>query len=230
MITEMLLDLYTYIKIAFFAFGIATNSINALIFFHPQMKHISFKYMLSIAISEILYLSIHLCTIGIYCENCSSTQIFWSIAFKVYLDEYICRSLLFFIVLAELFLSIQNYMVLLNRPYLKEKSHTWLILCMCIASFLIYIPSPLSRKISPVQPENSTYNVTENRYKLEFNGFGLSLAGKLALIITPIVRLILGSILLPLINIIIALEFRKRFLKSPLHSNAQPRTSSSLEI
>jgi hypothetical protein len=222
----MLLDLFTYIKIAFFAFGIATNSINALIFFHPQMKHISFKYMLSIAISEILYLSIHLCTI---CIN-EATQIFWSIAFKVYINEYICRSLLFFIVLAELFLSIQNYMVLLNRPYLKEKSHTWLILCMCIASFLIYIPSPLSRKISPVQPENSTYNVTENRYKLEFNGFGLSLAGKLALIITPIVRLILGSILLPLINIIIALEFRKRFLKSPLHSNSQPRTSSSLEI
>jgi len=222
----MLLDLFTYIKIAFFAFGIATNSINALIFFHPQMKHISFKYMLSIAISEILYLSIHLCTI---CIN-EATQIFWSIAFKVYINDYICRSLLFFIVLAELFLSIQNYMVLLNRPYLKEKSHTWLILCMCIASFLIYIPSPLSRKISPVQPENSTYNVTENRYKLEFNGFGLSLAGKLALIITPIVRLILGSILLPLINIIIALEFRKRFLKSPLHSNSQPRTSSSLEI
>ena len=36
--------------------GILTNSINAAVFMHPKMKDISFRYLLAISLSEILYL------------------------------------------------------------------------------------------------------------------------------------------------------------------------------
>ena len=126
----------------------------------------------------------------------------------------IIRVLAIFSILIEIFLSIQRYMILKNKPYLKEKTHKRLLLGLLMASFIYYTPLLVFKQIVPFKYNNQTTNsttVSRQEYNLEYNELGLSRIGMVIPIVLQMIRFFLGSIVNSAINLVVTFEFRKRY-------------------
>ena len=115
--------------------GILTNSINAAVFMHPKMKDISFRYLLAISLSEILYLGLESMKFINNCEDCELRNYYSYQIYYVYFTEYFCRVMALFIIFCEIFLSIQRYMVLLNKEFFKQNSFYYLLFGLLVFFF-----------------------------------------------------------------------------------------------
>ena len=93
-------------------FGILTNILNIAVFLHPKMKDVSFKYMLALAVSDVLYLSFLSASFIIYCKNCVASQTVGYVIYFIVIFYYLTGSLALFDILIENFLSIQRYLLI----------------------------------------------------------------------------------------------------------------------
>ena len=50
--------------------GVLFNLLNSFVFMNSQMKDISFKYMLAISISDVIYLACNAYVFVTYCNDC----------------------------------------------------------------------------------------------------------------------------------------------------------------
>ena len=188
--------------------GVLTNSLNAAVFIHPKMKDISFRYLLAISLGEILYLGMESVIFANNCEDCELKKSYSYQIYYIYLTDYLCRVIALFIIFCEVFLSIQRFMVLLNKEFLNKKSVYYLFFSLLAISFLIYMPANFMDRI--VLIENINKNLTIQGYIHERNEFGQSLTGKAIFITITMIRATLGSVVIFILNIFILYEFRKR--------------------
>jgi len=198
------------------SFGVITNSINTAVFMHPEMKDPSFKYLLAASISNLIYNGLHLSFFICSCVNCLDKRSFYKLLYGLIALDFGGRAIALFSILIEIFLSIQRYMVLKNKLYLKDTTHKWLIFVLFLASLIYWTPLLLFEQIVPANFSNQTNNMTFQGYKLSKNERGLSIFGKVTLTVLQILRFFAGSIVVSIINSINVWEFRKRYSKKNL--------------
>ena len=213
------------------AFGVITNAISASVFSSPKMKDVSFKYLLAISISDMFYLGINSYWFSYYCEQFSLNKTYSANVYKLYLREYLGRCFAIFSVITEVLLSLERYMVLLNKSYLKEKTHKSLIVACLALSFVYYSPLLALRKIALVN--DSVYSVNKTvvnsttlspSYRLVGSGIASQTTRKVIPIVLICFRYFLVTIVFPCINILNVYEFRKRYLGHPQKTTIETGT------
>lgn len=150
-------------------FGVLTNALNILVFVNHQMKDVSFKYMMAISISDLFYLAILSISFISYCDDCSINRKYSLQMYVFYLDQYLTRCMAIFNILAEISLSIQRYMVLINKPFIKKRTHKWLLLILFLFSLVYYFPMLFFKHIVYNEYQN---NMTKSGYSLKYNKLG----------------------------------------------------------
>jgi len=215
--------------------GVVTNTLNAAVFIHRKMKDISFKYLFIMSLAEVFYLGFSIMGFMTFCNDCDS-ELVRSYSFQVYniyIFRYLVRVIAFFIILCEIFLSLQRYMVLLNKKFLKPTSHYYLLFGLLVISFMFYLPEIFMKSIVSIENsyQNVTFqgyknvtvqgykNVTVQGFKNENNYFGNSKIGKAIIILIVLIRAVLVSIVMPIINFLSFYEFRKRYNREEIHIN-----------
>ena len=193
-------------------FGIITNGLNISVFLHSKMKDISFKYMLAISASNVLYNFLLLYGYIIYCEDCDLNKSFGTQVFKIIVNNHLASCLAIFSNLIEIYLSLQRYFILKNKKTLQAISFKQVLLLLSLISLVYYIPALFCYDI--VKKEIYSFNQTlanSTIYATELNVFSRSLFGKSLTISLLSLRIFLSSVLLSLINISNAVMFRHRF-------------------
>ncbi len=191
--------------------AVITNSLNVGVFINPKMKDTSFKYSLCISISEVFYAGISTLIFVTFCNDCQINKSYLVQVYIIY-QALIARTLALFCVFCDIVLSIERYMILKNKKFLKLHWHKYVIFSLLVISFLFYFPLHFSKEIIPIYNNNTT-NMTliDNSYKLVSTDFGKSIIGKILLINASVFRLFFGSILLTIINVMNLYEFKKRY-------------------
>ncbi len=227
-------------------FGVITNSINIAVFLHPNMKgkDPSFLYMLACSLNNLLYIGLNSGTFINYANYEISTH--YSVKFyRFYICDFLARSLGIFYIFLTIFLSIQRYMVVINKRYLtSSKSHLWLILGLLLLAFIYNIPLLFLKSIWPInQYTNITDTITNANtttsvymkltYTYDYNELGLSPYGETTVVILFGLRLVLGTFVTTLIDTLIVIKLRKRFIEKFAHSKIEflnNSTSSKFKI
>jgi hypothetical protein len=193
--------------------AVLTNSLNVTVFINPKMKDTSFKYLLCISISEVVYAGISTFIFVTFCDDCQINR-YYSVQVYIIYQALIVRTLALFCIFCDTVLSIERYMILKNKKFLKPHWHKYVIFSLLVISFLFYFPLHFSKEIIPIYYNNNTTNMTiidNNSYKLVSTEFGKSIIGKILLINASVFRLFFGSILLTIINVMNLYEFKKRY-------------------
>ena len=201
-------------------FGMVTNGLNAAVFMHPRMKDASFKYLLFMSLTEMVYLSLNVMLFITYCDDCHVTRTYATQVYLLISREFLSRSFIMFNILCNIFLSLQRYMILKNRAYMKTTSHIYLIGFLFVFSLVYYLPVFSLRRISVIKADLHNVTTSENEYKLEYNEFGSSLEGKLVITLLQSFRFFLGSIVLGVFNFLNIYELKKRFSRNAFNSES----------
>ena len=207
----MAFEINWYILTAIFCVtGVIFNILNVCVFMNSKMKDISFSYLLAISISDVIYLACNAYLFVTYCNDCSINKTYLTQIYFLYFHEFMSRSMAIFNILTDICLSIQRYLILINKTdsILNNKNYKFVILGLLIFSFLYYLPLTFFKSINKINT-NST-NTSSNQYSLDLNYIGKSLIGQIILISISILRSFLGSIVLTIIIILSIYEFKKR--------------------
>ena len=101
-------------------FGFITNLINIIIFLNSKMKDISFKYLLAISFSDLLYLfSLSYLFIS-QCVDCPLHNTYFTHLYDFIFFHYFAPCLAIFCIFTEIILSLILYSVLKNKTYLQS--------------------------------------------------------------------------------------------------------------
>jgi hypothetical protein len=195
-------------------FGMVTNGLNAAVFMHPRMKDASFKYLLFMSLTEMVYLGMNVMLFVTYCDECHITRTYATQVYLLISREFLSRSFIMFNILCNIFLSLQRYMILKNRAYMKSTSHIYLISFLFVFSLIYYLPVFSLRRISLIQNDSNNNVTTSDEYRLENNEFGSSLEGKLVLTLLQSFRFFIGSLVLGFFNFLNIYELKKRFSRN----------------
>lgn len=207
-------------------FGLVTNLFNILIFFKLKDQDKSFKYMLIISINDFLHLALNVYAFTFYCNNFYLNQTYSAQIFRLFIKDYLVKCSAVFTILIDIFLSLERYMVLLNKKYLTRNSHhNILLIILLFISLLYYFPVLFLVDIKPIETMNST-NQNFEGYTLKNNHFG-SLYGEMIQIFLTSFRTFLFMIVISAFNLMNAYELRQRF-KVKKNSNTNKELSSEV--
>ena len=202
------------------SFGIFTNILNIMVFLSPKLKDQSFKYLLAISISDLIYLSICSITFYIFCASfCSFNQTLASKIVNLYLFDYFTSCLAIYSILIEIFLSLQRFFILINKPLSKKFTFKTVLVTLFLISIIYYFPIILLKDIvTSVDRQNSTlsnvsYASFKPSYSLVNSDIGKTSVGEVFPRVLTLIRIICVSLLLPIINTLIVIQFKKRFGK-----------------
>jgi hypothetical protein len=189
-------------------FGFITNLINIIVFLNSKMKDISFKYLLAISISDLLYLFLLSYSFIVQCNDCPLHNTYFTQLYDFIFFHYIATCLAIFCILTEIILSLIRHSVLINEKYLQSFNCYKLLGFMLLLSFIYYSPLLFFKKITPIKSNNNNATID---YLLVKTSFGLSLIGQITPIILQSIRIFLAMFVLTGINILNVIEFRKRY-------------------
>jgi len=185
-------------------FSIISNLFNIFVFLHPKMKDISFKYMLALSCSNLLYVSVGLYGSILYCETCSISKTYGTQLFKIIIEYFLASCFGLFSILIEIVISIHRYYVLENKHNSnKFLAFKYVVPVLFATTVFIYMPVLFSYEVVPIE--------NENYFMKQKTQFGKSFVGKSIPIVQSIIRIILSSIVLLVLNIGNLIQFRKRF-------------------
>jgi hypothetical protein len=193
-------------------FGLLSNMINIIVFVHPKMKDISFKYLLAISISHLFYCAFSIYSNVLYCEACLCNKTYSSQFYKLLVNYYFTNCLAIFGHLCELFISMHRYLQLKNLKYLDRIPVKLNIFILFIFSFFIYMREILAYNILQTQIFlNGT--LIDVAYSLTNTEFGNTSAANIIPIVIALIKIFISTVLIAVINIGIVYEFHKRFNK-----------------
>lgn len=194
----------------FCSFGVLTNGLNILVLKRTNTKDTLFKYMLASSIIDLVYLLLATYSFIEFCSDiqCLFKTCYWSQIYIIYIADYLTSCLALFRIFLEIFISIERYLIVLNKKYLANLPYYLVILFLFIVSLLFYLPLLFFKEIT------TNSNISMN-YSMQFaiikNDLGLSLFGRLIPILLTFLRIFLGTIVLVVINLMSVYEFKKRF-------------------
>ena len=191
-------------------FGILTNGICVVVFFNSKMKDISFKYMLTQSINDCIYFSILAFN---FLNVCSIDEVRTSLGIHLYfiISNLVSSILAIFYIFIEIWLSLNRYLMLKNKKSLdKLFSFKKTLFFLAILSFIYYFPQAFLYEI-----KSNTNSTSTNKtiYFHEHSTFSKTNFGKILFIFLEVLRIFLNSLLVPFINILFMIEYRKRSKK-----------------
>ncbi len=187
-------------------FGFLTNLVNIIVLVNPKMKDVSFKYLLAISISDLIYLGFEGYSLIDICSDCPLHTSYFTQIFIIFIDGYLTSCLAIFCILTDIFLSLIRYSTLKNKIYLQSLNYYLVIGFLFALALIYYLPVLFFYEIIPISNNTETTD-----YLTITNSLGSSLFGKITPIILSTIRIILAMFILTGINIMNAIEFKKRF-------------------
>lgn len=197
------------------AFCIVSNLINIFVFLHPKMKDVTFKCMLSMSISHLLYSGLLIYNVYFYCGTCSVTKTYASQIYRILINFYFTSCLAIFSHFCELFISIKRYLILKNLK-LNNTKNKWILFTLIIVSLLFYLSELFAASIEQTEvylEQNSSYTLFKINYSTDYTNFGKSYLNRLISMFQVSIRVFISMILLSAINIANLYEFNKRYTK-----------------
>ena len=193
-------------------FGIFSNIINIIVFMHPKLKDVSFKYLLAISISHLFYCAFSIYSTVLYCETCLCNKTYSSQFYKLLINYYFLSCLAIFGHLCELFISMRRYLQLKNLKYLDKIPVKLNLFIFFIFSLFFYVRDIFAYNILQTQifVNGTLINVT---YSLTKTEFGNTSAANIIPIVIALIIIFISTVLITVINIGIVYEFNKRFSK-----------------
>lgn len=186
--------------------GVITNIVNIVIFSHKCMKDVSFKYLLVSSLSDCMYT---LFASAYFVSFCESFWINFQLEMKIYellFIHYITSVLAVYCTSIDIVLAIYRYLILTNSSRTTLKlDYKYMLFILLIISCLFYSPVLIS---SDFQIQYQIYNnVIYETYKL-VDSFPKWTEIELSL---TMVRLFVDTIVLSVLNVIIAMKYSKRY-------------------
>ena len=196
----------------FCSFGVLTNGLNVLVLKRTNTKDTLFKYMLASSIIDLVYLLLGTYDFIEFCSDiqCLFKTCYWSQIYIIYIADYLTSCLALFRIFLEIFISIERYLIVLNKKYLANLPYYLVILFLFIVSLLFYLPLLFFKEITTKSNDNITMNYSM-QFEIVTNDLGLSLFGRFIPILLTFLRIFLGTIVLVVINLMSVYEFKKRF-------------------
>jgi hypothetical protein len=211
---------------------------NIIVFAHPNLKDPVFKIFLTISISDFAYMVLNLVNtaIDVYCEPapymCGSRAQLAAFIMDQLSSNYLTSCLALYSILGEIFLSTQRLFIIQNSRILKGLTVKTVGPALTIISLVYYLPYWFAYDFVKTGNVFFYRNQTYVEYSLVANDFANSLIGNWFLSALSIVRMLLVSVVLFIINIISVFYFRKYFSeRTKLHSGhrlALARTTTAL--
>lgn len=184
--------------------GMLTNLVNFIVFFRIKLKDVRYKYMLWKSLANFFYLLLtFMSEIFIYCINCSSTKLFFSAFYLIYINTYLASCFAMFRILVELVLSFNTFLILKRRNWFEKIPYQTTIILLGILSLTFYAPKLPGFRIS--------HNSITGTFSMAYTSFGLSQAFKIISITQSLVRVFLNVIALGFINVLNLIQFRNWF-------------------
>lgn len=206
-------SIYFYFKMMATLFGTLTNTINILVFLSPKLNKDmnSYKFMLVNSCATVLYLSLAFSSaMFVSCTSCSTYGTYFAAFFTAYIGSGFCfNTLSYFRILVELTLSITTFYMLTNRSnWFIRASFRSVLISLLVISILIITHLLFNFTVAAdLSKTTNSINITYYAYKTTDFGNGV---GKDLSIVAILFRLTLAVIVLPIINILNVIEFRKR--------------------
>ena len=137
--------------------------------------------------------------------------------YQLVINDYISSSLALYGILIDLVLSLERFCLVKNTKQCNKTSYQLKLLFLFLTSFAIYSPVLLMKEIT-IENEftnrTTTSNMTSHTYKLVTTDLGKSPVGEFFKISIGSIRIFLSSIFLTSINILTAMDVRKRFARN----------------
>lgn len=202
------------------ALGFILNCLNISVFLNPKMKNITFKYMLNTSIADVIYLGCLSYNVMKYCTACPLYNTYYTQFYIAYENDYFTSCLAIFVIMTDIVISIERYLILKKMSFLRKISYKWITSILLLVSFIYYLPIIFFRDIITIKTNTTSLNTTfiQISYIAVKNTLGLSNFGRVMPIVLTVVRLFLGIVLLTVINSFNTYELRKRIL-SKKHRN-----------
>lgn len=208
--------------------GFISNFINIAVFLHSEMKDVSFKYMLAISISNLFY-SIFMSLIMIlFCTDCILNKTYEMAYLRIFIYYYFSYVFYIFSILCEFFVSVHRLLILKKVKIASKIPHR----CVLLGTFLFSLIFQLSEFFSYdlIETDYFLNNTKANSiFTLDYSYFGASRVGVLLPICQASFRIIISTLLLPLINVWIGYEFNK-IIKSKIKLSNNQNSTSGNEI
>lgn len=141
------------------SFGIFTNVVNIAVFGNPKLVDKVYKCLFISSIADLIFLAIStFCNLFICGPACS--QYFYTLIgsiYSLYIVSFGCNSLNLFTVLIEIFLSLQRYTLLINKPFLMNVSLAKVLPFLFFLSCFVNVPILTNYYIVPLDFSEKTY-------------------------------------------------------------------------
>ena len=187
-------------------FGVFTNAINIAVFRSPQLADKVYTCLLFCSISDFIYVTLsifaNLLICGPSCPRLTYTLI--GSIYSLYFVSFGCATLNLFSVSIEIFLSLQRYFLLINKPLLMN------VPLPIIISFLLFL-SAFANVPTLANYQIVTNNNSAQGFSFVLNGFGATDVGKTLKTLSSWANILLTSVVLTLLNIVTAFKFRAYF-------------------
>lgn len=214
-----ILIIRVYILPSICIFGVFTNIISIIVFTNKTMKEISFKFMLAISISDMLYLLFMTYNYATLCDYCPLRDEYFTRLNEIITNNYLTSSLGIFSILVDISLALHRSLILLNKPV--KFSFNVLIIILVAISLAYYFPLLFFKNLVNLN-SNST-----SLYKLVDTDFGSSFSGKFINVALTVVGIVLGVLILTLVNVLNVVIYKNKSIKAFQHDSSNKITSKS---
>lgn len=199
----VLFDWAACLRMSFCLIGVISNLVNLSVFLSPELKDASYKFMMIKTISNIVYLSVAIITeILSYCSNCSWNPTYFAQLFFIIGGMVLPGLLTVFRLLIELSVSVYTSCILINRPWPGKYTHIWVILACIALSIAFYTPNDFYYTVIMYDTDMFTF------WPTSFYGTN---AAKIITLVQMFTRVILTVLIIPSINFLNLVMFKKRF-------------------
>lgn len=186
-----------------------TNLINIFVFSRMKLKNDILKYSLVISIADLLY-SLIIIEISLvqFFYQALNQQVIKLINGK-FLDEYFTSCVAIFILLIDVYISLQRYLIVTNKYtwYMKSVSFKASLMMILMLSLIYYLPSLALFRVE---------HICGGVYILDSTEFGRTTFGVVVRIVLNMGRILLLICVLPVMNIFIWIQLKRAMKKKKM--------------
>ena len=223
--------IWTFVFPVFCFVGSLTNLVTIYVFVHVQFRRNNVhRLMLAYSVADFFYLTIGSFAFVFKCgSQCDLDKSFTAQVYGYIFVDYITSVLAIFNILIEVFLSMQRYLMIVNKKYkMFNLSTNKTLLIILFISLVYYLPIFFSKTI--FQKEEKTDHYLSNQtveetnrtvYTLEANEFGKSYLGKSIIVTLAVIRNLVLLNMIIVFSVLTLYEFRRYLVKKARMKRSQ---------
>lgn len=202
--TSIEFDWTGYVRASLGLVGVLTNAINIGVFQSPKLKELSYSFMLGKSIGNFFYLAIAFTNeFLVNCLNCLQLLNFASAVYLIAINAFLLNMFSFFRTQLDLIIAFHTFCLLYNKRWTSKipTSAIFLIIIFIATAYNAY--KIFMFWILQMPDRDQVF--------IMYTDFGLSYVCKMLLVVQSFIKIVLTSVLFPVINLINLVLFRKRF-------------------